>query len=117
MDYTKLFTDVAVASPIAGVLFFILRIVWNYFQKKDEAFTAYMKEQNAIALQTQRDNIMAQTNAAEASRLLATTIDQLRQHLCDSNEEVLREVRNLAKSTKMNGSRRPLKSGEKSATA
>jgi|GEM_PF-5861801 len=117
MDYTKIFTDVAVASPIAGVLFFILRIVWNYFQKKDEAFTTYMKEQNAIALQTQRDNIMAQTNAAEASRLLATTIDQLRQHLCDSNEEVLREVRGLVKAGKATNSRRPLKNDTKAATA
>jgi uncharacterized membrane-anchored protein YhcB (DUF1043 family) len=114
MDFTELITEVVKVSPFAGVLLFFLRTVWNNLQKKDDALTTAMKEHNTAMLQNQRENITAINNSADASRQLSGSLDQLRQHLCDSNEEVLQEVRSL-KNVKLNV-RRP--AGEpKSATA
>jgi hypothetical protein len=116
MDYVKIFTDVAMGTPVAGVLFYISRTIWNYYQKKDDSFTAFMKEQIAASVQNQKESNDALNNSADATRLLATALDKLRESHERNTEDVLREVRELGKTAKINGSRRPGKE-TKSATA
>ncbi len=106
MDIAVLFQRLLELSPFVAALFYFLITVWKSMNKKDEALTANLKEHSAHMLQMQRESITAQNNNAEATRLLSASLDKFRVDVCDAQEEVLREVRDL-RVGKNNTIRRP----------
>jgi hypothetical protein len=106
MDYTAVIAEALKVSPFAGVLLYFLRTIWNTLTAKDAALADAMKAHQAEQLQTQRDSITAQNNSASANRELAGAVTALKDHLCETHDEVIKEIKEIPGRINRGSSRR-----------
>lgn len=88
MEFTTLFTRILELSPFVASLFYFLFKVWNWMQKKDEALMTVMKDHQTSMLIMQEKSIVATNNAADATRQLAGSMSDFKEHITDKIDEL-----------------------------
>lgn len=88
MEFSSLFMRVLELSPFVGALLYFLFTVWNSLQKTLEAMHQSNKDNQAVQLQMQKENLMAQNNSADANRLLASAITDMKESINDRFDEI-----------------------------